>query len=657
MRRNAVFFKDLSIRAKLFGLIGFVILMFVLNFAFYHQASSSLKEELHALHTDFKVVFIFGDLRDLIYQTERLVEKIIEGKISPVEGRARLEEKLQEISNKWTTFLERSELDDKKIALFADIKDYMKRFFSSGKEALSFLEKDDLSGFSRYAEAKFLPAIRSFNRYSAEFADLLNKEVDEGNKLALVSLKKSMTRLIVLFVFSMLILVSLGLVFTRQINSSIQEIVSNLREIGHGHFKNAVRIQSKDEFGKVAQACNNVIASMGEILKTLKIQTETLSQASERLSHVGKEISTESHEIGEFAKQVAEATERVTENLKVISQSIEQLNIATQEIAQNVGHTASISEEARRKAHVATEVMQRLKENSERIGNIVQVITQIADQTNLLALNATIEAARAGEAGKGFAVVANEVKELARQTAKSTEEIANMVNAVQEDVENAVQAVRDVDEIISNIGDLATAMASATEEQTATTEDISRNVQAGIESVVEVNNQVQELARRIEHFSVMSLELGMTEEVISDIVHEISIVRQFFEIDEKAIEEARRVAEDSVKVLTMTLQHFQWREKLLNGILNQEAPQVETDPSRCALGRWLTSFKPIDARQAQILQELEPVHNDLHRSAVRALEYIRKGEEISKIYRVLKDEISPKVYRVVGYLTELRQTF
>ncbi len=650
-------FKNLSLRTKLFGLIGFVLLMFALNFFFCHQASSSLKKELRTLHGDFKLVFLFGDLRDLIYQTERLVEKIIDGKVSLLEGQSLLQAKLQKISATWETFLSRTDFRNQNVNLLLDLKDYMKSLSFSGQTALSLLKREDFSGFKRYAEGEFLPAIRSFNRYSAEFADFLNQEVNEGNKQAITSLKQSEVRLLFLFCFSIIALTSFGLFLTKQINTSIQEIVANLREIGHGHFKNVVNIKSRDEFGKVAQACNNVIASMGEILKTLKIQTETLSQASEKLSSVGKNIGKESQEIGEFANQVAEATERVTENLKVISQSLDQLNIATQEIAQNVGHTASISEEARRKAHVATEVMKRLKENSERIGHIVQVITQIADQTNLLALNATIEAARAGEAGKGFAVVANEVKELARQTAKSTEEIANMVNSVQEDVENAVRAVRDVDEIISNIGDLATTMASATEEQTATTEDISRNVQDGISAVIEVNNQVQELAHKIERFSIMSLELGMTEEVISDIVHEISVVRQFFEIDGHSVEEARELAEDSVKVLTMTLQHFQWRERLLNGILNGEDPRVETDPTRCALGRWLTTFKPYDAHQAQLLQELEPAHNALHQSAVKALEYIRQRKELSSVYKVLKEEISPKVYQVVGYLTDLRHTF
>ena len=118
----------------------------------------------------------------------------------------------------------------------------------------------------------------------------------------------------------------------------------------------------------------------------------------------------------------------------------------------------------------------KLGESSTEIGNVIKVITSIAEQTNLLALNATIEAARAGEAGKGFAVVANEVKELAKQTAKATEDISHKIEAIQGDTKGAVEAIAQIGKIINQINDIQNTIASAVEEQTATTGEISRNV-------------------------------------------------------------------------------------------------------------------------------------------------------------------------------------
>ena len=123
--------------------------------------------------------------------------------------------------------------------------------------------------------------------------------------------------------------------------------------------------------------------------------------------------------------------------------------------------------------------MAKLGESSAEIGNVIKVITSIAQQTNLLALNATIEAARAGEAGKGFAVVANEVKELAKQTAKATEDISRKIEAIQEDTKGAVEAIAQIGKIINQINDIQNTIASAVEEQTATTGEISRNVTRG----------------------------------------------------------------------------------------------------------------------------------------------------------------------------------
>jgi methyl-accepting chemotaxis protein len=139
---------------------------------------------------------------------------------------------------------------------------------------------------------------------------------------------------------------------------------------------------------------------------------------------------------------------------------------------------------------VTNETVKKLGESSKEIGNVVKVITSIAQQTNLLALNATIEAARAGEAGKGFAVVANEVKELAKQTAKATKEIGQKIDAIQGDTNGAVQAIEEISTIINKINEFSDSIAAAVEEQTVTTNEISRSVNEAAKGVHDIAQNI-----------------------------------------------------------------------------------------------------------------------------------------------------------------------
>ena len=152
------------------------------------------------------------------------------------------------------------------------------------------------------------------------------------------------------------------------------------------------------------------------------------------------------------------------------------MTASIREIAQNATEAASVATGAVGVASQAQDTVASLGESSAEIGQVIKVITSIAQQTNLLALNATIEAARAGDAGKGFAVVANEVKELAKETAKATEDIGRKIEAIQGDTSGAVSAISEISEVIGRINDIQTTIASAVEEQTATTNEIARSV-------------------------------------------------------------------------------------------------------------------------------------------------------------------------------------
>jgi methyl-accepting chemotaxis protein len=208
----------------------------------------------------------------------------------------------------------------------------------------------------------------------------------------------------------------------------------------------------------------------------LKRTVEALSTSSEELSAVSYQMSANAEETSNQASVVSAAAEQVTRNLQSVAISTEEMTASIKEIAKNASDAASVATSAVRTAETTNATVTKLGESSAEIGQVIKVITSIAQQTNLLALNATIEAARAGEAGKGFAVVANEVKELAKETAKATEDISRKIEAIQVDTRGAVEAIGQISGVITQINDISNTIASAVEEQTATTNEIARNV-------------------------------------------------------------------------------------------------------------------------------------------------------------------------------------
>ncbi|MFM1904830.1 MAG: hypothetical protein RLZZ440_2730 [Planctomycetota bacterium] len=255
--------------------------------------------------------------------------------------------------------------------------------------------------------------------------------------------------------------------------------------------------------------------------------THALASASEELTSVSQQMSAAAEETTAQANLVSAAAEQVSGNARMVSGSIDNLVTSIHEIAKSAQDAAGVARRAVEMAGSTSSTMDALGRSSSEIGAVVKVITSIAEQTNLLALNATIEAARAGEAGKGFAVVANEVKELARETAKATEDIGGRIESMQSETQRAVAAIAEIETVIGRIDELQTRIAAAVEEQSATTGEISRNIGEATtgsseiaENIVQVAQAAQSTAEGASNTQVSSQELARMAQALQRLVHE-----------------------------------------------------------------------------------------------------------------------------------------
>jgi methyl-accepting chemotaxis protein len=244
------------------------------------------------------------------------------------------------------------------------------------------------------------------------------------------------------------------------------------------------------EFRKIVEGFNNTLDTVVEPLKFAASQASSLASSAEELTAVSGQMASNAEETATQANVVSAASEQVSKNVSVVASGSEQMQTSIREIAKSSNEAAKVAKTAVGVAETTNNTIAKLGESSVEIGKVIKVITSIAQQTNLLALNATIEAARAGEAGKGFAVVANEVKELAKETAKATEEIGQKIEAIQGDTKGAVQAIGEISAIINQINDISNNIASAVEEQTVTTNEIGRNVAEAAKGTGEIAKNI-----------------------------------------------------------------------------------------------------------------------------------------------------------------------
>jgi methyl-accepting chemotaxis protein len=277
-------------------------------------------------------------------------------------------------------------------------------------------------------------------------------------------------------VIGLLALCALAYGITRRLVRPLRAVVKSLQEFAEGDLSIRLPETSSGCTGDLEQAFNRSIDSVSHIVRSVSATADAVASSSEELSASSQQIAAGAEETSVQANVVAGAADEVSRNVQTVAAGAEQMGASIREIAHSANEAARVAAQAVTVVDTTNASVAKLGTSSQEIGNVVKVITSIAEQTNLLALNATIEAARAGEAGKGFAVVANEVKELAQETARATEDIARRVETIQGDTGGAVDAIGEISAIITTINDHQVTIASAVEEQTATTNEMSRNV-------------------------------------------------------------------------------------------------------------------------------------------------------------------------------------
>jgi methyl-accepting chemotaxis protein len=348
--------------------------------------------------------------------------------------------------------------------------------------------------------------IGNLGAVQTEITALMASTAAQADRLA----NQAIALMVALIVIGAALLCVISLTVARVIVRSIVPVKVAIDALSTGDLTVDPDCRSNDELGDIAAGLRAAQGHLRQLLGEVVASSRSVASSAQEMATAQHQVTAGTEETSARAAVVATAADEVSRNVQTVAAGAEQMGASIREISRNANDAAKVAAQATQVAATTTTLVAKLGMSSQEIGDVVKAITQVAEQTNLLALNATIEAARAGEAGKGFAVVAGEVKDLAQETGRATEDIAHRVAAIQEDTTAAVQAIEQIASIVASINEYQLSIASAVEEQTATTNEMSRSVADAAGGSVDIASNITGVATAAGESAHTMGELGVT---------------------------------------------------------------------------------------------------------------------------------------------------